>query len=100
MSSKLTGRKWNVPGNWYAPEKKLQEFPSVVRTELVDTTSSCGDWSGYFIQKIGNKYYTIMFYQENNYPDEGYILYTRPFESYVSDSIPTKDEINEIIFNN
>ena len=99
MSSKLTGRKWNVPGNWYAPEKKLLEYPSVVKTELVDTTSSTGDWSGYFIQKIGKKFYTIMFYQENNYPNHGFTLYTRGFESYVSDSIPTKDEINDIIFN-
>jgi hypothetical protein len=72
----LTNREYKVTGSWYAPEHKLREYPSVRKVEYIDMCSSAGDWSGYFIQRIRNKEFLIFFHQENNYPREGYTLYT------------------------
>ena len=64
--------------NWYAPTCEYQEkHASILRTVIMDKTSSAGDWGGFFIQKIGkNRCAAISFYQENNYPNDGFILYT------------------------
>ena len=64
--------------NWFAPTKELKEkYPSVIGTELMDTTSSAGDWDGFLIQKTGkNSYKAIGFSQENCYPDAGFTLRT------------------------
>lgn len=82
MNNLLTSRTFNtaglkgLPDNWYTPEKYLQSFKSVKKTELYDTCSSAGDWSGYFIQKIGKVNYVILFSQENNYPRGGFTITT------------------------
>ena len=63
--------------NWYAP---LCEFwgshKSVHTAEYMDKTSSAGDWSGYILQRVGNNVYAIGFSQENDYPHDGFTLYT------------------------
>lgn len=61
----LTNKNFEVSGSWYSPTKKLMEMDGVIDAEHLDTTSSAGDWSGYFVQKSGNKVYFIPFYQEN-----------------------------------
>ena len=40
--------------NWFAPTKELKEkYKSVIDTELMDMTSSAGDWSGFILQQTG-----------------------------------------------
>lgn len=71
----LLNRKFHVKGTWYATQKYLQEnYPSVKKVEFTDTTSSAGDWSGYFVQKIGLFYYLIPFCQENE--GNGFTIHT------------------------
>ena len=80
---------------WFAPQKYLKNLPGVVKCELLDTTSSAGDWSGYFAVKTSSNIALIAFSQNNNYPQgSGYVLQTdsQPFE-YVN----TEDEIEEAV---
>ena len=96
----LTGRTYQVDGTWYAPEKKLQEFPSVVMTELYNTSSSAGNWDGYFVQKLNNRYYLIIFFQQNNgFRASGFTLWTASVPMAEFSEMPTKDLIYKIIEN-
>jgi len=74
----LTNKTLSANGNWYAPSDHLQTYKSVEWVELVDTTSSAGDWNGIICQKIGDKRYLISFSQENNCykPGGDWIIYT------------------------
>ena len=74
LKSVLVNREYYVQGNWYNPMHKLTEFSSVVKVHLWDTTSSAGDWNGFFVQKIGKNFYVIPFFQVNY--RGGYKLYT------------------------
>lgn len=97
----LTGRTYQVDGTWYAPEKKLKEFPSVVMTELYHTSSSAGDWDGYFVQKLNNRYYLIIFSQQNNgFGAAGFTLWTAGTPMAEFSEMPTKELIYNIIENN
>ena len=92
----LTYRNYNVPeNNWYAPQKFLKSFPSVVEAEYINTTSSAGDWDGYLIQKIGNRYHVIFFFQENNYPGGGFTL-TTGFSSIPESSLENARKAVEV----
>lgn len=64
--------------NWYAPSREFREkHSSIKRMVLMNTTSSAGDWSGFFIQKTGKRSaVAIPFWQENNYPRAGFTLCT------------------------
>ena len=64
--------------SWYAPTREMKEkYRSIIWAELMDTTSSAGDWSGFIIQKIGkNTFVAIGFSQYNNYPHDGFCLMT------------------------
>jgi hypothetical protein len=96
MNNLLENRTYKVSGNWYAPKYFLKEFKSVEKVELYDTTSSAGDWWGYFIQKIGSKTYLILFSQENNHGS--FVLSTgNKIASWDSRYQPEKEEIYEII---
>lgn len=73
-SSLLTDREFVITSKetggrrvtWFSPKQYLEEkFSSVVRVELVDTTSSSGDWSGFFLQRLGRSVVAISFSQEN-----------------------------------
>ena len=80
---------------WFAPQKYLKNLPDVVKCELLDTTSSAGDWSGYFAVKTPSGIALVAFSQYNNYPQgPGYVLQTesQPFE-YVN----AEDEIEEAV---
>ncbi len=81
-----------VIGNWYEPVKVLSNYKSVVKVEYLESSSSAGDWSGYFIQKIGNKYYFILFNQENNYPDLSFTLATGNVKA-VANNLNNEDAI-------
>ena len=71
----LLNRKIHVKGTWYATQKYLEEsYSSVKKVEFTDTTSSAGDWSGYFVQKVGLYYYLIPFSQENE--GDGFTIHT------------------------
>lgn len=101
MSDKklLVGRTWNVDGTWYEPEKFLRKtYPSVVQFEYTDTTSSAGDWWGYIVQRILNRWYLIIFGQDNNYPDKGYTLRTAQTWLACFPYEPSKEEIYSILF--
>ena len=90
MSSKstlLTERTFPVTENlkandgsritWFTPQQYLKDkYKSVIAVELSDTTSSAGNWSGYFLQRSGHNIYAIEFHQENNHPGQGFTLYT------------------------
>lgn len=64
--------------NWYAAIKEFKNrYPSVVRHEFMNTTSSAGDWDGFLIQRTGSRSaVAIPFWQENNYPNSGFTLRT------------------------
>ena len=64
--------------NWYAPLSEFwAKYKSIVATTFMDQTSSAGDWSGFILQKTGkNTYHAIGFSQYNNYPHDGFTLYT------------------------
>lgn len=98
MIGLMTGKSGHTDeNNWYGPSKALAEYPSVTDVELYNTSSSAGDWDGWFQQKIGGRYYLIMFYQYNNYPNWGFSYNTddRPFAS--SKKRFTVDEGNQIL---
>ena len=73
--------------NWFAPTCEFHEkYPSVMRMVLVDQTSSAGDWNGFLIQKTGPKRaQCIGFEQVNNYPRDGFTLYTCEYPFYAGD---------------
>ena len=73
--------------NWYAPTCEFHEnHKSILRFVPMDTTSSSGDWSGFFIQKTGkHSAKCIGFNQENNYPHDGFTLYTAEHPFYEGD---------------
>lgn len=49
----------------------------------MDMTSSAGDWTGFFIQQTGkNSAVAIGFEQVNNYPKDGFTLYTAEYPFY------------------
>jgi hypothetical protein len=53
MNNLLINRKYNVPGNWYAPKEFLNnKFKSVVKSNLYDTSSSAGDWADGLFKKL------------------------------------------------
>lgn len=81
---------------WYSPICYLLRYKSVVACEWLDTTSSCGDWSGYIVQKIGKTYYAIPFYQENNYPHDSFTL-TTSNEIAFGHKVPELKEVAELI---
>lgn len=96
MNNILFGRTYNVEGTWYSPKEFLYEnFASVFKTGLIDTTSSCGDWFGYLIQKIKGVFYLIFFSQSNNYPNSGYTIRTHE-TFFIFKEIPTEEKIFEI----
>lgn len=93
----LIDREFQVEGNWYAPLEKLQSYSSVVWAELLDTCSSAGDWSGAFVQKIGNCFYMIGFSQENNYPRGGFTLWTGNVVAYwKDDELQSSDDMQAL----
>ena len=88
----LLDREWEVEGTWYAPQRFLTEkYSTVVRAELWNTTSSAGDWDGYFVQRNGNRYYLIIFWQENIAWTPYFRLHTneRPIASFKEE--PTRE---------
>lgn len=78
--------------NWYAPTCEYHEaHKSILRFVLMDMTSSAGDWSGFFIQVTGkHTAHCIGFNQENNYPNDGFTLYTAEHPFFTGD--PTKTD--------
>ena len=61
MKNLLLKRNYHVDGTWYVPQEFLESYKSVVKTGLLDQTSSAGDWSGYILQKIGETFHVILF---------------------------------------
>lgn len=75
----LTNKKFIVrTNNWYSPLAELgAKYDSIIAGELMDTTSSAGDWHGFILQKTGDtSVVAIGFSQYNNYPDAGFTLLT------------------------
>lgn len=75
LTNKIYATRTN---NWYAPTCEFHEkHKSILGFFPMNMTSSAGDWSGFFLQKVGkNTVYAIGYDQENNYPHEGFTLYT------------------------
>jgi len=96
MNNILTGRKYFVKGSWYEPIHKIKSFDSVEHALLWDTTSSAGDWYGYFVQKIGSQRYLIQFSQENN--SDGFTLWTsnKPIATWCGFDMQS-DELTDLI---
>lgn len=98
MNNLLTNRRYDVSGNWYTPLHILKDFRSVIKAKLWDTTSSAGDWNGYFIQRIGTMFYLIPFSQVNNWPKSGFTLYTGlVIVSWNTNEWDDQDTINSIM---
>lgn len=99
MSNILQCRTWQVKAKdgerttWYTPLRFLKEYKSVTYAEHYNTTSSCGDWSGLFVQHINNRWYAIPFYQQNMY---GYFLLTTSSTLVEFNKYPTKEELYEV----
>jgi len=96
--NKLIDREWIVQGDVKSPLEKLKSFGSVEWAEYMDKMSSAGDWSGFFVQRIGSSLYAISFDQTNLWPSGGYQLLTGDvFMSFSgNDTILTDELINEI----
>jgi len=94
MKNLLTNKELKVKDNWYGAEKLLKGYKSVVKVELTNTSSSAGDWDGYFIQKLNNRFYFIPFSQENNFPKMGFTLYTATLPYTEFDNI---DDLPQIV---
>ena len=75
LTDKIYATKTN---NWYAPTCEFHEkHKSILMFVPMNTTSSAGDWAGFFLQKTGkNTVHAIGYEQENNYPHAGFTLYT------------------------
>ena len=86
--------------NWYAPIRELKEkYSSIIHAQFMNTTSSAGDWSGFIIQKVGkDSAVAIAFWQENNYPNAGFTLYTadEPFYSGNPKKIPFYENVESL----
>lgn len=98
MIGLMTNKKgYTEENNWYGPSRELAEYPSVTDVELYNTSSSEGNWDGWFQQKIGGRYYLIMFFQYNNYPGNGFRYKTdnKPFA--ISKKKFTIEEGNQIL---
>ena len=92
----LTKRKFHIVGKWYEPRRFLSEFKSVVKCELFDTTSSAGDWAGWFLQQFGRSSYNLaMFFQENS--GDGFDIITDDCFIGSFASAPSCAEIEEFI---
>ncbi|MEX0896029.1 MAG: hypothetical protein WDZ94_03750 [Patescibacteria group bacterium] len=92
----LTHKRYEVPGDWYQPKQQLLTKPSVMLAEYYETSSSSGDWSGYFLQKIGQAYHLILFTQENLYPEDGFELMTGVV-IHTFKSEPNKPDVAKVI---
>lgn len=90
----LTNKEFTTQGNWYSPRRKLNEYLSVVYVEYIDQTSSAGDWNGFFIQHTRGNYYVIKLSQENNFPKDGFTLFTGDLWMKVNDS---DGDLNDVI---
>lgn len=96
--TKLTSREWIVGPNWYAPLNLLLYYKNVVKAAHYDTTSSAGDWGGYFIQQTSKcRYALILFWQENRYPKRGYKVNTDNKVLHTFKALPRKEEILSVI---
>lgn len=92
----LTHKRYVIAGDWYHPKAQLLSKSSVVLAEYHETSSSSGDWSGYFLQKIGQAYYLISFTQENLYPEDGFELVTgEVIQKFKSE--PNKSDVEKVI---
>ncbi len=94
MEFLLTDRYVHVEGTWYAPTKWLESKRSVVCVELINTTSSAGDWGGFFVQKRGKAYKAILFWQSNSYPGSGFDLTT---DDIVLAEGPDLEELKQLV---
>jgi hypothetical protein len=83
MNTILTNREYQIEGNWYSPTNHLNQYKSILKAILLNTSSSAGDWDGILFQLINGKVYGIPFSQENNWPgSDGFTLYTG--EAFIS----------------
>jgi len=92
----LTHKRYEVLGDWYQPKSQLLSKRSVVFADYHETSSSSGDWSGYFLQKIGQVYHLILFAQENLYPEQGFELVTGGVE-HTFKTEPNKSDVKKVI---
>lgn len=73
VTSRETGRRCT----WYSTAEYLKDrYPSVVKAEHTDTTSSAGDWSGHIVQQVRKTFFLIPFSQKNRYPYDGFAVTT------------------------
>lgn len=82
-----------IDGNWYAPLHYLQDRARVVEAEHMQTSSSAGDWDGYFIERYKKSYRLTFFSQENRWPRGGFSLYIG--QGFKFDHRPTAQEVVE-----
>jgi len=98
MKNLLINREFEVAGNWYAPQEKINEFKSVKVSELLNTSSSAGDWNGLFAQVLNGKTYIIPFSQQNNWPrSNGYTLFTGELYCKINGVITELTEWEDIL---
>lgn len=64
MAKLLLGKEYEVEGSWYSPKHYLREQRDVECVELWNTTSSSGDWTGFFVQKYKGRYWLVLFWQK------------------------------------
>ena len=78
----LVNREWNTSDfenlrdSWYVSRDLISSFKSVKKVTFTDTSSSAGDWGGFFIQELNETKYVISFGQTNRYPYKGYNVFT------------------------
>ena len=73
QGNKFTNKSFAVQGTWYEPLNVMKrEYKSIVYGEYTNTTSSCGDWWGFIVQKLGKSFFGIPFCQRNLHHEIGF----------------------------
>lgn len=83
--------------SWYSALDYFRKFKSVYRVDFYNTCSSAGDWEGYIVQRIKNRFYMILFSQENNWPRSGYSVCTGENVIASWDGEISRDDIDSVL---
>jgi len=85
---------------WYTPRTYLRELANVVRADYIETSSSAGDWSGWYAVRVAeDRIEIVSFAQENLFPRAtGYVLQTgdAPF-AVVSNEADIDEAVNDYV---
>lgn len=91
--------KKTISGNCYSPLKYLQNLKKVAEADLLDTMSSSGDWSGYFIIKNKKDFSIFFFNQEKQIKQSPVAYYNLYYDLRIKTAeIPSDEALNQLYY--